>query len=85
MRKRKENRANYPKLVFCIAILALIIFAVVKIFGIMKNNNKVLKEENNILENTLVASILQTNEKIQNTIEENKRERESKAMPLANG
>ena len=85
MRKRKENRANYPKLVCCIAILALIIFAVVKIFGIMKNNNKVLKEEKNILENTLVASILQTNEKIQNTIEENKRERESKAMPLANG
>lgn len=83
MRKIKENRINYPKLVFCIVILALIILVVIKVFGIMQSNNKLSKEENNISNNILEVDTLQAEEK-ENVIE-NKQERESKAIPLTNG
>ena len=46
MRERKENRINYPKLIFYIVVLALIIFAVIKVFGIIQSNNKMSKQEN---------------------------------------
>lgn len=82
MRERKENRINYPKLIFYIVVLALIIFAVIKVFGMIQNN-KVSKEENNISGNTLEANALQAEEN-ENAIV-NKTERESKAIPLANG
>lgn len=78
-----KNRINYPKLVFCIVILALIIFAVIKVFGMIQSNNKVSNEENNISANTLEANALQAKEN-ENAIV-NKPERESKAIPLANG
>ena len=78
-----KNRINYPKLVFCIVILALIIFAVIKLFGIIQSYKKVSSEENNDLNNTLETNALQA-EKSENAIA-NKPERESKAIPLANG
>lgn len=83
MRERKENRINYPKLIFYILVLVLIIFAVIKVFGIIQSNNKMSKQENNISDNMLEANALQAEEN-ENTIE-NKPERESKAIPLANG
>lgn len=78
-----KNRINYPKLVFCIVILALIIFAVIKVFGIIKGNNKMSKQENNVSDNILEVNVLEAEENKNAVV--NKPEKESKAIPLTNG
>lgn len=84
MKRSSKKRLNYPRLILCIIILALIIFGVYKISEVA-SSKKVANNENTTSENNDIA----VENTIQNTEDTNvtdtKPVRESKAIPLENG
>lgn len=85
--KRSKKKINYFKLVVCIIILALAIFAITKAFSAIITKNEVAKaEENNLETNTVTdTNTLQNESNVENVVANDKPVRESKAIPLTNG
>lgn len=72
MKKESTNKKNYFKLFFCILILSLIIFTIIKVFGKDKLSKQILEEENNIEINEIIENNTEVNENsIKNNIEVN--------------
>lgn len=85
---KKGNRINYPKLLVFVLIVVLLVFGAIKIFSSVATNQKMGKEDNNTLK-TIATTVEDSDNTVQNKEDknnvENKKERESKAIPLANG
>ena len=92
MKKGSKRRLNYTKIIAFIIILALVIFGISHFLG-TKNNHEVAEGDNTTLASSNITDNTQTTNEISNEMgndEENnvvatKPERESKAVPLANG
>lgn len=83
-----KNKINYPKLILFLAIIALLVFGVIKIFGSITTKHKTAKEDNTLKTSTTTMgedeNTVQKEEEKTTTVE-NKKERVSKVIPLASG